>query len=339
MRQVIFEAAHRIAVRDVERPVPGAGEALVGSVAVGVCGSDLHALDGSHPWIDLPVVPGHEAAGVVAAVGEGVTAWAPGDRVLLEPNLVCGRCARCRSGRYNLCARLEVVGCQTVGALAEAFVAPADRLHRIPEAMDMTAAALVEPLSTATHAVRLAGDLAGRAVVVLGAGSIGLLTALAARAAGATQVVATDPVAAKRERALRLGASLAFDPSAADVAGQIRRRLGDRPDVVFDCVANQASTDQSVALAVKGGTVVVVGVPRGPVSIDLPVIQDAEIRVQGTAMYIDRDVHRAIELIQAGVVRAADVVTGHFALEDVEAAFAAAASGAHVKVHIDVAPG
>ena len=337
MRQVVFESAERIVLRDVTPPEPRAGEILIRSHAVGICGSDLHALHGSHPWIDLPVVPGHEVSGTVEAVGAETAEWAVGDRVLLEPNLICGECARCRSGRYNLCERLQVVGCQTVGAMADLFIAPGHRLHRVPEGMTMTDAALVEPLSTATHAVRVSGDLACATVVVLGAGSIGLLTALAARSAGARQVAITDPIAGKRNRAVALGAAdLALDPLEPGVVERLRSELGDRPDVVLDCVANQASTDQAVALAVKGGTVTVVGVPTSRVSLDLATVQDAEIRIQGTAMYVVEDVLRAIELLQQGAIRGADVVTGHFALEQVEDALTAARSGDHVKVQLDL---
>jgi threonine dehydrogenase-like Zn-dependent dehydrogenase len=231
---------------------------------VGICGSDLHAFDGRHPFIRLPVVPGHEVAGIVDAVGPGAGGFQAGDRVLLEPNLVCGRCFYCTSGRYNLCEKLQVVGCQTAGALAEAFVAPAGRLHHVPEGMSWTAAALVEPLATATHAARVAGNLNGAAVAVLGAGSIGLLTMLSARAAGATTVVMTDLVEARRWAALELGATAAVDPADPAAAEAIRSALPHRPDVVFDCVANESTLNHAIGLAEKGGTVIVIGVPSGP---------------------------------------------------------------------------
>jgi 2-desacetyl-2-hydroxyethyl bacteriochlorophyllide A dehydrogenase len=333
MRQAVLAAPGEVLVEDGPVPEPGPGELRVRAEAVGICGSDLHALAGHHPFIDLPVVPGHEAAGVVDAVGEGVDAFAPGDRVLLEPNLVDGTCLYCRTGRYNLCEHLQVVGCQTAGALAEAFVAPAGRFHRVPEGMTMTEAAMVEPLSTATHAVRVAGGVDGRVVAVLGAGSIGLLTLLAARAGGAAAVAVTDPLEAKRSTAASLGADLAVDPTAADAVERIRSGLPWRPDVVFDCVASQSSLDQAIALALKGGTVVVVGVPRGPVQVPLPLIQDRELRIQGTAMYVREDVEEAVALIAGGRVPAGRLVTAQYGLEDAADAFRAAGSG-HVKVHL-----
>ena len=150
MRQLVIESPGRVVVADVPVPSPAAGEALVRTRVAGICGSDLHCLAGEHPFVSLPVVPGHEVAGVVEALGEGVEGVSLGDRVLVEPTLVCGRCPRCTSGRYNLCERLAVLGCQTTGAMAEMFTVPAGRLHRIPDDLDDTLAALVEPLATAT---------------------------------------------------------------------------------------------------------------------------------------------------------------------------------------------
>ena len=335
MRQAWIPAADTVDVRTVERPAPAEGEVLVATAQAGVCGSDLAALAGRHPFIDLPCTPGHEAAGTVVAVGGGVVDFEVGDRVLLEPNLVCGGCWYCTSGRYNLCEELEVFGCQTMGALADVFAVPSHRLHLVPDGMSWTAATMVEPLSTAVHATRLAGDLTGAAIAVLGAGSIGLLTVLAARAAGASSIAVTDPLDAKRERAEGLGASCVFDPTEEDVVERIRGSLPRRPDVVFDCVANQASTDQAIALALKGGTILVVGVPHGAVTVPLELIQDREVRIQGSAMYTGTDVRAAIEL--AGREPAVEsLVTARYPLDEAAAAFEAARSGSHVKVHVTI---
>lgn len=339
MLQVVLAAAGEVRVEEGAMPEPGPGELRVRARAVGICGSDLHAFADEHPFIHLPIVPGHEAAGVVDAVGPGVEKFSVGDEVLLEPNLVDHSCIYCRTGRYNLCEQLAVVGCQTAGALAEAFVAPAERFHRVPPGMSMAEAAIVEPLATATHAVRVAGGVSGRTVAVLGAGSIGLLTMLTVRASGAVAVAVTDLERAKRELALELGADLAIDPAAEDAVMQIRERLPWRPDVVFDCVSIQPTLDQAIALALKGGTVVVEGVPRGAVSIPLHLIQDREIRLQGTAMYVREDVERAIELVLDGRVPVERLVTRLFALTEAESAFRTAAQSLGdrpvVKVQID----
>jgi 2-desacetyl-2-hydroxyethyl bacteriochlorophyllide A dehydrogenase len=255
-------------------------------------------------------------------------------RVILEPNLVCGRCPYCRAGRYNICQQLKVVGCQTAGAMADAFTAPASRFHPVPESLTDTQAALVEPLSTAVHAVRMAGQLAGADVAVLGGGTIGLLTLIAAIRAGARAVAVSEPRDSKRQRALRLGAAFCADPLMADPVPPIREALGGHADVTFDCVSSQASTGQAIRLAENGGTVMVVGVAAKDVTIPLPIIQDREIRLAGSAMYVREDVLRAIDLMTDGAVPAGELVTATLLLAEGAQAFKRAASGDDVKVHL-----
>jgi 2-desacetyl-2-hydroxyethyl bacteriochlorophyllide A dehydrogenase len=272
--------------------------------------------------------------GVIGKTGEGVTGLEAGMRVILEPNLVCGRCPYCRAGRYNICQQLKVVGCQTAGAMADAFTAPASRFHPVPDSLTDTQAALVEPLSTAVHAVRMAGQLAGADVAVLGGGTIGLLTLIAAIRAGARAVAVSEPRDSKRQRALRLGAAFCADPLMADPVPPIREALGGHADVTFDCVSSQASTGQAIRLAENGGTVMVVGVAAKDVTIPLPIIQDREIRLAGSAMYVREDVLRAIDLMTDGAVPAGELVTATLLLAEGAQAFKRAASGDDVKVHL-----
>lgn len=165
MRQVVVNSAADIRVERVPwPPAPAEGDVLVRSRLVGIGGSDTHACAGKHPFMPLPYRPGHEVVGVVAAVGSGVTDLAQGDRVVLEPNLVCGKCRQCLDGRYNICRNLAVFGCQTVGAMADEFVVAADRLHRLPDGLSFELAALIEPLATPVHAG--AGDGGGADVVL-----------------------------------------------------------------------------------------------------------------------------------------------------------------------------
>jgi threonine dehydrogenase-like Zn-dependent dehydrogenase len=243
----------------------------------------------------------------------------------------------CLSGRENLCENLRFFGCgYPQGGMADYFTLAANRLHPVPEVLDDEAAALIEPLSTPVHAVRLAGDVAGRAVAVLGAGTIGLFTLAVLRAHGAGSVVVTDPNAGKRSRALALGADAAVDARGTDVVGEVRGVLGGSADIVFDCVAIQSSLDQAIAMADKGGTVVVVGVPAAAVTIPLPIIQDHQIRIQGSATYLPVDYAESTALLSAGTVRKADFVTATRPLEAVAEAFDLASSGQHVKVLVTV---
>jgi 2-desacetyl-2-hydroxyethyl bacteriochlorophyllide A dehydrogenase len=336
MRRVVVHPG-RIAVEAADVPSPGPGEALVRTLAAGVCGSDLHAAHGRHPFVALPYRPGHEVVGIIESVGASVAGFAPGERVIVEPDLPCWTCKMCTTGRENLCENLQFFGCgYPQGGMADYFTLAANRLHSVPESLDDHTAALIEPLSTPVHAVRLAGDVAGRSVAVLGAGTIGLFTLAVLRAHGAGTVVVTDPNPGKRARASALGADAVVDARSEDVAGQVRGLLGGSADIVFDCVAIQSSVDQAIAMADKGGTVVVVGVPAAAVTVPLPVIQDHQIRIQGSATYLPEDYVESAALLRAGTIRKADFVTATRPLEAVAEAFELASSGQHVKVLVTV---
>ena len=333
MRRTIVSADHVAAVQQVDVPLPATGEVLVQMTSAGVCGSDTHALAGRHPFIHLPYAPGHEVIGTVSGVADGVTEIRVGQRVVVEPTLPCWTCKQCRAGRENLCENLEFFGCgYSQGGMADFFTIPANRLHVIPDELDDRQAILIEPLSTPVHAVRLAGPLGGKTVAILGAGTIGLMVLVTALHQGPARVVVTDVLESKRQRALDLGAHAVVDAGRSDAAAAVRDALGESADVVFDCVAIQHTVSQAVAMALKAGTVVVVGVPAGDVTIPLPVIQDHQVRIQGSATYLKEDFLGAIELLVAGEVRPRDFLTGVFSLDDVAEAFAASTSGEHIKV-------
>ncbi|MCY1140137.1 alcohol dehydrogenase catalytic domain-containing protein [Actinoplanes sp. Pm04-4] len=331
--QRVIVSKDEVSVVAAEVPQPGPGEVLVRTAVAGVCGSDTHALAGLHPFIELPYAPGHEVCGTVEAAGPGVTAVAVGQRVTLEPFLPCWECKQCRAGRQNICERLRFFGCaHDQGGMAELFTIDQRRLHVIPDALDWRTAAFIEPLGTPVHAVGLADGVRERTVAILGAGTIGILTLQVARAAGAKRIVMTARSAASRERALTFGADAAIDATAPDAVDQVRDALGESADVVFDCVAEQSTTDQALALVMKGGTVVVVGVPPADVTIPLPLIQDAQLRIQGSATYLPADFAEAMRLLESGAVDVSAMVTAVHPLADAAAAFADAASGRHLKV-------
>ncbi len=338
MRRVVVYPG-RIAVEAADIPAPGPDEALVRTLMAGVCGSDLHAAHGRHPFVPLPYRPGHEVVGVIETVGSAVegAGFRPGQRVIVEPDLPCWTCKMCTSGRENLCENLQFFGCgYPQGGMADYFTLAANRLHPVPDLLDDPTAAIIEPLSTPVHAVRLAGDVAGRTVAVLGAGTIGLFTLAVLRAHGAGKVVSTDPNLAKRARAEALGADATVDARTPDVAAAVRQALGGSADIVFDCVAIQSSMDQAIAMADKGGTVVVVGVPAREVTVPLPIVQDHQIRIQGSATYLPADYSESAGLLSRGAVKTADFVTALRPLDQVAEAFELASSGNHVKVLVTV---
>lgn len=342
VRRIRVDGFTDIHVETVPRPVARPGEVLVGTTAVGICGSDLHAAHGRHPFVALPMRPGHEVVGVVREVGDGVDEDWVGRRIVVEPNLVCGVCPQCRSGRYNICRELAVFGCQTAGGMTDAFTIAADRVIAVPDTLDDRRAALIEPAATPVHAVRraaaaLGGEgLTGHTVVVIGAGPIGLFVIMAARAAGAGRIVAVDPMPAKRDLAVRVGADAAVDAADSDPVAAITAAVGGPADVTFDCVAVGATVRTAIAVIDKGGVLLVVGVPGGEVPIDLAAVQDRELSVIGSLMYTRDDVLAAIALLETAPFATDELVTAEFDLADADQAFAAAGSGDQVKVLVRV---
>lgn len=332
-RQVVVSAPGVVTLQEASTPTPGPGEVRMRMSAVGVCGSDVHALHGRHPTIALPYQPGHEIVGIVDATAPDVDIPV-GTRAIIDPIAACGNCKYCRDGRYNICATVSFFGCSTpTGGLADYFTIRADQVVTVPPELSDVQAVLIEPLATPVHAVRLAGpDLTGKTVAILGAGTIGLLTLAVARRCGAQRIAMSDVSEVKRRLARRLGADSVHDAASPDMVSAIRDDLGTSADIVFDCVSVQATVDQAVELATKGGTVVVVGVPPAPVTVALPTIQDLQIRLQGSATYTRHDFGEAMDMLRAGLVRPEDFVTARYPLTKVAEAFDDAAGGQQVKV-------
>ena len=192
MKQAVMVEPGKIEFRQVEKPTIQDGEILMQTKRIGVCGSDIHVFHGKHPYTSYPVVQGHEVGGVVAEVGQGVEGIAVGDKVTFTPQVVCGECYPCQHGMYHVCEKLKVMGFQTGGAGQEYFVLPEWNVFKLPDDMTLEHAAMIEPVSVAVHAVRRGGDVTGKKVLVLGAGTIGNLVAQVAKAFGAQAVMITD---------------------------------------------------------------------------------------------------------------------------------------------------
>jgi 2-desacetyl-2-hydroxyethyl bacteriochlorophyllide A dehydrogenase len=333
MQQSWITAPLALEVRTVPVPVPGPGEVLVSTAYAGICGSDLHTFTRGHPWLPYPIAPGHEASGLVVATGAGVSALAEGDEVYVRPAVACGSCFYCGRGRPNLCARLVGVGSHIPGFLADHAVVPQAALARVPPGVGLAAAAMIEPLATAVHAVTRAGDVRGATALVVGGGTIGQSVLLALLAAGAGAAAVVDPVAGKRELAVALGAAGALEPDRGGGRERVAELLGGRPDVVFDCVASAGSLRGAVAAAARGGVVVVVGAGHGPVELAIESIQDDETTVTGSAMYRPASFERAEELVAHGVpVRR--LISSVRPMGEAAQAVAAAAAGDQMKIHL-----
>ena len=318
MWQTVLVEPGRFVREEAERPQPGVGEVLVRVARVGICGSDISAFHGRHPYIHCPIVLGHEFSGEVVA-GEGGPAV--GTRVTVIPHLGCGACEACAREAYNLCDALRVIGCQAPGAHAEYVLAPAHLALPIPDDMSWEDAAMIEPAAVAFHAARRAGIGAGDRVLVAGAGPIGIFTMQVARALGADSVVIADRDADRLKLASSLDADGTIDVSAKSLAEGV---AGVRPNVFADCVGGSGEVfDQLLAMAPRGSRILSIGVLKSDYRVPhLPDLVEHELSVIGTSMYARRDYADAIAAITAGTVRTTGMITHSFPLADAAAAFA-----------------
>ncbi len=303
MRQQIMTAPHSLVFRDIPQPEPGPGQVLVKMMKIGICGSDIHVYHGQHPFTSYPITQGHEVSGQVAGLGEGVTGLSVGQKVTIEPQVVCGECHPCRNGKYNLCESLKVMGFQTEGLGAEYVVVDASKVTPLPESMSYDQGAMIEPLSVAVHAVRQAGDVTGKDIVVLGAGPIGNLVAQTAKGMGARRVMVTDVSDLRLQIARDCGIDFAVNTRNVDFGQAMVDAFGpDKADVIYDCAGNNTTMGQAIACARKGSTIILVAVFAGPATIDLAVANDKELCINSTMMYRHDDYLKAIELVEQGKI-------------------------------------
>lgn len=333
MRAVRLEAVGELRLREFEVGSPGPGDLLLRVEACGIDGTDRHILHGEYPSA-LPVTLGHEFAGTVVLAGPGATV-SMGARVTVDPNIACGDCRECRRGDVCLCPRRVALGVDLDGGLAEYALVPARQAYVLPAGMTAEWGALCEPLACCLHAIDLAAIRPGASVVVLGGGVIGQFMVQLARLAGATAIVLITRQAARRALAERLGATATLDPLAADVVSALTGVSGVVPggaDVVLECAGTVQTFEQSLALARRGGTVVIFGVaPQGAMARVSPFdVFARELRIVGS--YLNPLTHgRAVELIASGRLDLDALITRRLSLVEVPAALAAPPEPGEVK--------
>jgi (R,R)-butanediol dehydrogenase / meso-butanediol dehydrogenase / diacetyl reductase len=313
MKVAVFaESGQRLRIEDRPRPDPEPGDLIVKVAYCGICGSDIHATDPGPFQIAAGTVLGHEFAGEV--VESRAADFAPGDRVIGIPVRPCDECRAagdCRDGLGIVCPNSRVVGMSppVPGAYAEYVRIGARQVLRIPEAVDDRAAALAEPLAVGAHAVRLAGSVTGRRVLVIGAGPIGASVTLFARAAGARDVVVSEFDATKRARAVRLGATEAVDPAAGPLDAAFRDLTGGPPETIFECVGAAGLLQQCIELAAVRATVVVAGVCRVEDRLFPRRAIGKELRLQFILGYEREDFARALDLLRSRRGEASALIT------------------------------
>ena len=268
MKGNYFLGSRQFQVREMSFPPLGDFEVKIQNMAAGICGTDIHIYHGEKGSAEVtpPVVLGHEYAGVVVETGRGVTTVRTGDHVTVDPNIYCGTCPYCKAGKKQLCSNLVAVGVNFDGGFAQYSVVPEGQVYRLNPEVSFAEGAMAEPLACCIHGVELAGIELGDTVCVIGGGAIGLLMVQLAKLSGASQVLLSEPVAARREVGLQLGANAAIDPVHENLNERIQKLTGvDGVDVVIECVGNTIATAQAFAAAKRGTTLLLFSVPKADV--------------------------------------------------------------------------
>jgi L-idonate 5-dehydrogenase len=343
MKAAVLHGAKDIRIETYRQPELHSGMVLLRVRRVGICGTDLHYFEHGYNATfvpDRPFILGHELTAEVTAIAGDVETVKVGQRVAVNPARACGFCAYCKGGRINLCRKTIMLGSAsttppTDGALAEFVTVRADQCHLLPPDMDDGIGAMMEPLSVALHAVKRAGSISGKRVLVTGGGTIGLLVAMTARAFGAVPVAVSDIVAARRKKAIELGVDVALDPAAKGLNDQVRELTGLGFDTVFEASGAPPALRAAFDLVCPGGIIVQIGTV-GTADIPLPVNQlmVREIDFRGSMRY-GNTFDEAIRLVAAGRINVSSLINQVFTLEDsVKALHFAADKSLALKVQI-----
>lgn len=309
MKALVLNGAMDFRYEERPMPVCHPGHVVVRVEAVCICGSDIHAIQGHQPLFSFPRVIGHEVAGVVYQVGEGVTQFQPGDRVCLMPCIPCGTCRACRAGRTNSCGSLKLYGVQTDGGLQEYMAAPAVNWLKMPEEAVPEETAMLEPLTIGAHAVAKLQLQPGDRVLVVGAGPIGMSCALNARTYGA-QVTLSDSSASRRAFAREQFGLAVLDPMANDYQDEILRTTqGERFDAVVDTTAAKSAMENDWKWICQGGKIVFVGICNGTLELDGVSFHMREPSLFVTRNSTHRDFERVVQFCQLGMLRPAQFLT------------------------------
>lgn len=322
MLQAKMPEAYKIVLEEVPVPEIKDEQVLIKIKCFGICGSDIQIYHGKHKYMTFPIVLGHEIAGEVVQVGKNVKGFEPGDKITLQPQVVCHECHPCESGRFNVCESLRVLGVHLDGCACEYFAADPWNLHKCPDNMSDDMIALVEPLAVGVGAVKRARDYKGANVVVVGAGTIGNLTAQAAKALGAEKVMITDINQKKLDYAEKCGIDYCINTKDIVLKDVIEGIFGKRKaDIIIDCAATKGSFNSILSAARRNSTIVISGNFKEAMEFEVPLIQRQEINMIGHMMYVKEDYKDAIDFLAQGKVHVDRFITRKFNIRDYKKAF------------------
>jgi L-iditol 2-dehydrogenase len=308
MKSLVLEKYNEFTLRDTEIPPLKPGWVLIKVEACGICGSDVHGMDGSTGRRQPPVIMGHEASGTISELGKNVYNWKIGDRVTFDSTISCGECFYCQRGDINLCDNRRVLGvsCNEYrqnGAFAEFVVVPAHILYAIPENVSFEQAAMIEAVSVAVHAAAISSVNANDTAVVIGCGMIGLLGIQALKAAGCRKIIAIDQVDEKLNLAMELGASLILNSTDPNIIQKIQSETNNRgADLVLEVVGIEPTVNLAIDCARKGGTVTLIGNLAPEVKLPLQKVVTRQLKLQGSCASAG-EYPLCLELIASGKIK------------------------------------
>lgn len=343
MKAVVYHGAGDVHVEQVDTPSPGPGEVVIRVLANTICGTDLRIVRGlKKKGVIAPRILGHEVAGIIAATGDGVTNYSPGETVGLCPTYSCGGCVQCQRGRPHLCENALVLGHQTDGGMADYILIPERAVSdgvivSYDAPLDPAAAALAEPLSCVIHGQRFLKPGIGDTVLVLGGGAIGLLHSAVAKHSGARQIILSEPMAFRRELGSQFGVDIAVDPTSTDLEQVVMEATdGHGADVVIVCIGIPALVNQALSLAAKHGRVsLFAGFPADETAaVDANLVHYRELTVVGSSNSSVPDYQQAMGLLEAGTITVDSLVTHRFSLDDYDEAVETISAPDAIKVAI-----
>jgi threonine dehydrogenase-like Zn-dependent dehydrogenase len=321
MKALVLKEYKQFAFEEVPSPVAGLAEVVVAVKACGICGSDVHGMDGSTGRRRPPIIMGHEAAGVISSVGSGVTGWAVGDRVTFDSTIYCGHCEFCRRGLINLCDHRRVLGvsCEDYrqnGAFAEFVAVPQHILYRLPDGLAFEHAALVEPFAIALHAIRRVPLTLNDTVVVVGAGMIGLALVQALSQAGCGQLIAVDIANDRLALAAKCGATSIINSATQDAPATILRLTqGLGAELAFEAVGVPATVDLALRCLRKGGAATLVGNVTPKIEFPLQTAVTRELTIYGSCAS-QGEYPACLDMLARGALRAASLISATAPLAD-----------------------
>ena len=317
MKAAVLEEIGRIEIKDIEKPKPGQGEVLIKLEYVGICGSDVHYFEHGRIGdfvVEEPLILGHECSGTIVEVGSGVEGFSLGDRVVPEPGYACNKCGYCKSGRYNLCEKMTFMATPPVdGAFCEYVTYPADMTFKLPDNVTLENGALIEPLAIGIYAAERGKVFPGSRVLVQGAGCIGLVTVLACKAYGASEVILTDVLDNRLETGKRLGADSTINVTKENMGTDF-----EPVDIVIDCVGIEATVNNAIDHVKRGGMIVLVGMGSdGNIPVNLNRAISKEIDFATIFRY--RNIFpKAIKMVSDGKIDIGGIVTHTFDFDEIE---------------------